>query len=56
NAHRGRNVLTLRLNDDATVRSMLEIANREAEIASFRESIASMNDIFIKAVKSDQKN
>ena len=50
----GRNVLAFRLNDSATVRDILGIANTESLIAGFRESIASMNDIFIRAVKADQ--
>ena len=50
----GRNVLAFRLNDGATVRDILGIANTESLIAGFRESIASMNDIFIRAVKADQ--
>ncbi len=52
----GRSSLLFRLNDDATVRAAVEIINSSVEIAGFKESIASMNDIFIRAVeKSNSK-
>ncbi|MDE5785636.1 MAG: ATP-binding cassette domain-containing protein [Duncaniella sp.] len=46
----GRPSLLFRLNDDATVRNAIDIINSTVEIAGFKESIASMNDIFIRAV------
>lgn len=54
NDPQGRSVISMRLNDEASVRDLLRIANEQAEIASFKESIATMNDIFIKAVKADK--
>lgn len=49
----GRNTLSLHVNDSAHVRDIISIANDNVDIATFRESIASMNDIFIRAVKED---
>ena len=49
----GRNVISLHLNDGAQLRDIISLANDTVELAAFRESIASMNDIFIRAVKED---
>ncbi|MDE6581180.1 MAG: ATP-binding cassette domain-containing protein [Duncaniella sp.] len=52
----GRPSLLFRLNDDASVRSAVDIINSTVEIAGFKESIASMNDIFIRAVEKSNLN
>lgn len=44
--------LDLLLQPSATPRRLLALANDAVDIKSFRESIASMNDIFIKSVSS----
>lgn len=54
NDSRGRSRMSLHVNDGFTLRDVLSIANDEVEIASFQESIASMNDIFIRAVREDE--
>jgi len=50
----GRLRLNFHLNDDATLRDAIAIANGSVVIAGINESIASMNDIFIRAVKEDE--
>lgn len=52
----GRPSLLFRLNDDATVKNAIDIINSTVEIAGFKESIASMNDIFIRAVEKSNLN
>ncbi len=52
----GRPSLLFRLNDDASVRQAVDIINSTVEIAGFKESIASMNDIFIRAVEKSNLN
>ena len=52
----GRPSLLFRLNEDASVRNAIEIINSTVEIAGFKESIASMNDIFIRAVEKSNLN
>lgn len=49
----GRPRLNFHLNDDATLRDAISIANDSVVLAGINESIASMNDIFIRAVKED---
>lgn len=50
---RGRDVLQLHVADGASLREVLDIANRNVELAAFTESMASMNDIFIRAVEDN---
>lgn len=50
---RGRNVLQLHVADGATLRDVLGVANDTVELASFTESLASMNDIFIRTVEAN---
>lgn len=52
----GRQRLNFHLNEDATLRDAITAANESVAIAGLNESIASMNDIFIKAVKNDVNN
>jgi len=52
---KGRNQVNLRIASDATVRDAISIANNVVSLAGFRESLASMNDIFIRAVEEDKK-
>lgn len=49
---RGRNVLDLRLVPDASLRDLIARANDTATLHSVNEAVASMNDIFISAVKA----
>ena len=49
----GRQRLNFHLNADASLRDAITIANDSVAIAGLNESIASMNDIFIRAVKED---
>ncbi|MDE6824954.1 MAG: ATP-binding cassette domain-containing protein [Duncaniella sp.] len=49
----GRQRLNFHLNSDASLRDAITIANDSVAIAGLNESIASMNDIFIRAVKED---
>lgn len=51
----GRPRLNFHLNDDATLRDAISIANDSVVLAGINESIASMNDIFIRAVKEDSR-
>lgn len=46
---------SLRLNGGATVRQLLSTANEAVDIHSFTPALASMNDIFIKAVNENNK-
>lgn len=50
----GRQQLNVRLNPDAKLRDVITIANNVVELSAFRESLASMNDIFIRAVEEDK--
>ncbi len=50
---RGRNVLQLHVADGATLRDVLGVANDTVELAAFTESLASMNDIFIRTVEAN---
>ncbi|MDE5982089.1 MAG: ATP-binding cassette domain-containing protein, partial [Duncaniella sp.] len=43
----GRNRVSLHLNDGASLRDLITIANENVSLAGFNESISSMNDIFI---------
>ncbi|MCM1077657.1 MAG: ABC transporter ATP-binding protein [Bacteroides sp.] len=52
----GRLQLNFHLNEDASLHDAIAIANDKVAIAGLKESIASMNDIFIRAVKEDEKN
>lgn len=49
----GRPRLNFHLNEDAALRDAISIANDCVVLAGINESIASMNDIFIRAVKED---
>lgn len=49
-----RQRLSLRLKDPSTLRNLISVANNTVALAAFNESIASMNDIFIRAVKEDR--
>ena len=46
----GRSRAQVHLADGATVRDVISLANDAVELAAFNESMASMNDIFIRAV------
>lgn len=48
---RGRLRMNLQLKPEATLRQVISLANDVTEIASVNEAMASMNDIFIDAVK-----
>ena len=52
----GRYRLNFHLNDNATLRDAITVANSTVNIAGINESIASMNDIFIRAVKEDGRD
>ena len=52
----GRYRLNFHLNDDAMLRDAITVANSTVNIAGINESIASMNDIFIRAVKEDGRD
>ena len=54
-APRGRQRMELLLKPDATLREAIAVSNDAAEIAAVNEAMASMNDIFINAVKSSNK-
>ena len=51
---RGRQRLSLHVNPGGAVRDVIALANDTVELAAFSESLASMNDIFIRAVKEDE--
>lgn len=51
---RGRSRLSLHVTPGATLRQVIDTANRTVTLTSVRESLASMNDIFIRTVQSDQ--
>ncbi|MDE5735019.1 MAG: ATP-binding cassette domain-containing protein [Duncaniella sp.] len=53
---KGRCQVNLRVSPDASVRDAVSIANNVVRLAAFRESLASMNDIFIRAVEEDKRN
>ncbi|MCM1519969.1 MAG: ATP-binding cassette domain-containing protein [Lachnoclostridium sp.] len=46
----GRHQMLFRLNDDAALRDAVSVINDNVAIAGLTESVASMNDIFIRAV------
>lgn len=50
----GRERVSLHLNDGASLRDLITIANENVTLAGFNESISSMNDIFIRAVKESE--
>lgn len=50
----GRQRINFKISDNANLRDAITIANEAVVIAGLNESIASMNDIFIRAVKKDQ--
>ncbi len=50
----GRQRINFKISDKANLRDAITIANEAVVIAGLNESIASMNDIFIRAVKEDQ--
>ncbi|MDE5904692.1 ABC transporter ATP-binding protein [Duncaniella sp.] len=50
----GRRRLTFHLKDGAELRDAIAIANDSVRLAGMSESIASMNDIFIRAVREDE--
>ncbi|MDE6116877.1 MAG: ATP-binding cassette domain-containing protein [Duncaniella sp.] len=49
----GRNNISLHVNDDSSLHDVISLANDTVQLAAFCESMASMNDIFIRAVKED---
>lgn len=51
----GRTRINFHLNDDSTLREAISIANESVMLAGINESIASMNDIFIRAVNDDSR-
>ncbi|MBO4994729.1 MAG: ATP-binding cassette domain-containing protein [Muribaculaceae bacterium] len=54
-ADNGRRQLNMLLSPDATLRDVISIANDTVQLASVNESLASMNDIFIKTVENYNK-
>lgn len=52
----GRTKLLFRLADPALLHDAIATANDTARLVGFNESMASMNDIFIRAVKEDSAN
>lgn len=54
-APHGRRSLNLHIAPDAKLRDVIAIANDQVELASVNESIASMNDIFIRTVENYNK-
>lgn len=52
----GRIRLSLHVADNATLRDVIAIANNTVTLAGVQESLASMNDIFIRTVNSDRQN
>lgn len=52
----GRTRISLHVADDATLRDVIAIANNTVILAGVQESLASMNDIFIRTVNSDRQN
>lgn len=53
---RGRNVMQLHVTNGATLRDVLSKANDTVNLAAFTESLASMNDIFIRTVEANNEN
>lgn len=51
----GRPRINFHLNGDSTLREAISIANESVMLAGINESIASMNDIFIRAVNDDSR-
>lgn len=52
----GRTRISLHVADDAILRDVIAIANNTVTLAGVQESLASMNDIFIRTVNSDRQN
>ncbi len=50
---RGRHTLDFSLSDPSRLHDAIALANDTVQLSAFNESIASMNDIFIRAVKED---
>lgn len=50
---RGRDTLDLRLHPGATLHDLIGVANDKATLHAVNEAVASMNDIFISAVKNN---
>lgn len=48
--------LTVKLSEGVTVRQALDAANRAADIRAFNPTVASMNDVFIRAVKESSNS
>lgn len=55
-APKGRNRMNILLKPDASLRQVIDVANPTVEIAAVSEAMASMNDIFINAVNSNNSN
>jgi len=53
NDSQGRNCISLHVNENTPLHDVISLANDTVTLAAFHESIASMNDIFIRAVKED---
>lgn len=52
----GRVTLSVKLTDGNNVRELIDAANANAMICRFSESVPSINDIFISAVKNSDQN
>lgn len=52
----GRVTLSVKLTDGNSVRELIDAANANAMICRFSESVPSINDIFISAVKNSDQN
>lgn len=51
----GRTRMSVKLNPDAQLRDLIEIANKNADLRGVTESVPSINDIFIKAVEASNQ-
>ena len=47
--------MSVKLNPDAQLRDLIEIANKNADLRGITESVPSINDIFIKAVEASNQ-
>lgn len=53
---RGRHIVDFSLKEESNLHDAISLANDTVGLTSFNENIASMNDIFIRAVKEDSRS
>lgn len=53
---RRRHIVDFSLKEESNLHDAISLANDTVELTSFNENIASMNDIFIRAVKEDSRS